>query len=72
MAFSCPTGQLGDIQEAAQAKGFTVLRPLVKLDTPGKATVEVVILADPDGHEVRAVLLRCVLCSSVTCWAVQG
>ncbi|GAB4816839.1 hypothetical protein N2152v2_003885 [Parachlorella kessleri] len=52
VAFSCPTGQLGAIQEAAQAKGFTVLRPLVKLDTPGKATVEVVILADPDGHEV--------------------
>ena len=34
------------------AAGFTVLTPLVSLDTPGKATVQVVILADPDGHEV--------------------
>jgi len=25
---------------------------LVALDTPGKATVHVVILADPDGHEI--------------------
>ena len=25
----------------------TILTPLVSLDTPGKATVEVVILADP-------------------------
>lgn len=24
----------------------------VSLDTPGKATVQVVILADPDGHEI--------------------
>ena len=27
--------------------GNTILTPLVSLDTPGKATVEVVILADP-------------------------
>jgi len=27
--------------------GHTILTPLVSLDTPGKATVEVVILADP-------------------------
>ena len=27
--------------------GFTILTPLVSLDTPGKATVRVVILADP-------------------------
>lgn len=26
--------------------------PYVSLDTPGKATVQVVILADPDGHEI--------------------
>ena len=28
----------------------TILTPLVSLDTPGKATVEVVILADPVRH----------------------
>ena len=26
--------------------------PAAQLDTPGKATVQVVILADPDGHEI--------------------
>ena len=26
--------------------------PYVSLDTPGKATVQVVILQDPDGHEI--------------------
>ena len=26
--------------------------PLVSLDTPGKATVQVVILSDPDSHEI--------------------
>lgn len=30
----------------------TILTRLISLDTPGKATVEVVILADPDGHEI--------------------
>lgn len=29
-----------------------ILTPLVSLDTPGKATVQVIILADPDGHEI--------------------
>uniref|UniRef100_UPI003AACC97F glyoxalase domain-containing protein 4 isoform X2 n=1 Tax=Centroberyx gerrardi TaxID=166262 RepID=UPI003AACC97F len=39
IAFSCPREQ-------------KILTPLVSLDTPGKATVEVVILADPDSHEI--------------------
>ncbi|VDO93918.1 unnamed protein product [Schistosoma margrebowiei] len=26
--------------------------PTISLDTPGKATVQVIILADPDGHEI--------------------
>uniref|UniRef100_A0A8C5LYF1 Glyoxalase domain-containing protein n=1 Tax=Leptobrachium leishanense TaxID=445787 RepID=A0A8C5LYF1_9ANUR len=34
---------------------FKILTPLVSLDTPGKATVQVVILADPDGHEISFV-----------------
>ena len=40
------------VQEEVSGKGYTVLTPRVRLDTPGKASVEVVILADPDGHEV--------------------
>ena len=69
VALSCPTDQLGDIQEAAQAKGYTVLTPRVKLDTPGKATVEVVILADPDGHEVHVMVLcfALVWCDVLSC-----
>jgi len=38
---------LSDVQEKAINEGFTVLMPLISLDTPGKATVQVVILADP-------------------------
>ncbi|XP_027223816.2 glyoxalase domain-containing protein 4 [Penaeus vannamei] len=32
--------------------GQKIITPYVSLDTPGKATVQVVILADPDGHEI--------------------
>lgn len=61
-------------QEEVQARGYRVLTPLVSLDTPGKATVQVVILADPDGHEVRTgvggtLLVACchVRCSPRSC-----
>lgn len=39
--------KLPDIEKAVSDKGWKILTPLVSLDTPGKATVEVVILADP-------------------------
>lgn len=52
IAFSCPREELPGIQEKLNAAGQTILTPLVSLDTPGKATVEVVIPADPDGHEI--------------------
>lgn len=39
--------QLSSIEAMIKAAGNTILTPLVSLDTPGKATVEVVILADP-------------------------
>ncbi|CAG7726060.1 unnamed protein product, partial [Allacma fusca] len=51
-AFSCPREQLANIEKAVNQANETILTPLVSLDTPGKATVEVVILADPDGHEI--------------------
>jgi hypothetical protein len=35
------------IEKAIKEANETILTPLVSLDTPGKATVEVVILADP-------------------------
>lgn len=52
IAFSCPSKDLPDIEKKAKESGNAILTPLVSLDTPGKATVHVVILADPDGHEI--------------------
>lgn len=52
IAFSCPAEDLKPIQAAAEAAKQKVLTPYLSLDTPGKATVQVVILADPDGHEI--------------------
>ncbi|XP_035210571.1 glyoxalase domain-containing protein 4-like isoform X3 [Stegodyphus dumicola] len=52
IAFSCPTDELAGIQEQVKTAGCKILTPLISLDTPGKATVHVVILADPDGHEI--------------------
>ena len=56
IAFSCPTKELADIQtkveEKAKSLGGSVKTPLLSLDTPGKATVHVVILSDPDDHEI--------------------
>ena len=47
IAFSCLSKELPDIEKKAKDTGNTILTPLVSLDTPGKATVQVVILADP-------------------------
>jgi len=52
IAFACPSAELPPLEEKMKAENQTILTPLVSLDTPGKATVQVVILADPDGHEI--------------------
>lgn len=52
LALSCPAERLPELQENFTAAGYKVLTPLITLDTPGKASVQVVIVADPDGHEV--------------------
>uniref|UniRef100_A0A8C8SJW7 Glyoxalase domain-containing protein 4 n=1 Tax=Pelusios castaneus TaxID=367368 RepID=A0A8C8SJW7_9SAUR len=52
IAFSCPKEELPNIETLMKKKKQKILTPLVSLDTPGKATVQVVILADPDGHEI--------------------
>ncbi|XP_013196192.1 glyoxalase domain-containing protein 4 [Amyelois transitella] len=52
IAFSCPYDQQPMIDQKIQAAKETILTPLISLDTPGKATVRVIILADPDGHEI--------------------
>ncbi|KAK4875996.1 hypothetical protein RN001_012418 [Aquatica leii] len=52
IAFSCPFSEQPLIDEKIKAKGHKILTPLISLDTPGKATVRVIILADPDDHEI--------------------
>ncbi|XP_011811601.1 PREDICTED: glyoxalase domain-containing protein 4 [Colobus angolensis palliatus] len=52
IAFSCPQKELPDLEDLMKRENQKILTPLVSLDTPGKATVQVVILADPDGHEI--------------------
>jgi catechol 2,3-dioxygenase-like lactoylglutathione lyase family enzyme len=52
VAFAVPSEHLANIEQKVKAAGHKVLTPYTKLDTPGKASVQVVILADPDGHEI--------------------
>lgn len=47
IAFSCPKKEQEGIQSSVQNAGHTIINPLLMLDTPGKATVRVLILADP-------------------------
>lgn len=52
IAFAVPKDQqpyISDIVTQAEGK---ILTPLIELDTPGKETVRVIILGDPDGHEI--------------------
>lgn len=52
IAFSLPADDLAQLEKEVKSAGHTILTPYVKLDTPGKASVVVVILADPDDHEI--------------------
>jgi len=52
IAFSIPAAELAPLEQTMKDASTTILTPLVSLDTPGKATVQVVILGDPDGHEI--------------------
>jgi len=53
IAFSCPSAELAPLQEKVKnSDEKRIHTPLISLDTPGKATVQVVILTDPDGHEI--------------------
>ncbi|XP_018320343.1 glyoxalase domain-containing protein 4 [Agrilus planipennis] len=52
IAFSVPYEQQPLIEKAIKESKNKIVTPLISLDTPGKATVRVIILADPDGHEI--------------------
>lgn len=52
IAFSIPYAEQEPLSALITDKQQTILTPLLTLDTPGKQTVRVIILADPDGHEI--------------------
>jgi catechol 2,3-dioxygenase-like lactoylglutathione lyase family enzyme len=52
IAFGVPYDIQPSIDALIQKNNKTILTPLVTLDTPGKASVRVIILADPNGHEI--------------------
>lgn len=52
IVFAVPFALQPRIDEKIRHTENTILTPLLSLDTPGKATVRVLILADPDGHEI--------------------
>uniref|UniRef100_A0A1L8E1U6 Putative glyoxalase n=1 Tax=Nyssomyia neivai TaxID=330878 RepID=A0A1L8E1U6_9DIPT len=52
IAFAVPATIQPQIDEKIKANNGTILTNLISFDTPGKATVQVIILGDPDGHEI--------------------
>ncbi|XP_044271197.1 glyoxalase domain-containing protein 4 [Tribolium madens] len=52
IAFACPAQEQPKIAKKVEEHKHTIFKPLMSLDTPGKATVHVIILCDPDGHEI--------------------
>ncbi|KAK0428408.1 hypothetical protein QR680_010787 [Steinernema hermaphroditum] len=53
IAFACPTALIEPFEKKMKSVNEKYIHtPLVSLDTPGKATVVVVILADPNSHEI--------------------
>lgn len=52
IAFGVPYDTQPSIDALIKEKNQKILTDLVSLDTPGKATVRVIILADPTGHEI--------------------
>ena len=52
IAFSVPYAEQPEIQKRIKETENTILTDLITLDTPGKTSVRVIILADPDGHEI--------------------
>lgn len=52
IAFAVPYETQPSIDALIKKNNQKILTDLVSLDTPGKATVRVIILADPTGHEI--------------------
>ncbi|KOC70598.1 Glyoxalase domain-containing protein 4 [Habropoda laboriosa] len=52
VAFSIPHAEQPEIRKKIKDSGHKILTDLISLPTPGKADVRVIILADPDDHEI--------------------
>lgn len=52
VVFAVPYDSQPTIDEMIQKNKQTIHTPLATLDTPGKADVRVLIVADPNGHEI--------------------
>lgn len=50
--FAVPFASQPYLNDRIKATKNTILHELLSLDTPDKATVRVLVLADPDGHEL--------------------
>lgn len=60
-AFTCYTLQLPGLEKDIIDSNQKIINNLVSLDTPGKSTVEVVILADPVSRLFQWMLLTLIL-----------
>ena len=52
IAFACPWDDQQVIRDRVKLIGGAIMNDLIELPTPGKATVRVLILIDPDGYEI--------------------
>jgi hypothetical protein len=52
LAIALPTEQLSVVEKRVKSNKDGIHTERVSLDTPGKATVEVIILLDRDGYEI--------------------
>lgn len=50
--FAIPFADQPALNDRIKETKNTILHELLSLDTPDKATVRVLVLADPDGHEI--------------------
>ncbi|CAJ0575383.1 unnamed protein product, partial [Mesorhabditis spiculigera] len=72
IAFAYPGKELKDLEKRIEGAGFKVLKPFVTLETPGKADVQVVILADPVDPGADAALQKAMAKDNSNDWFKDG
>ena len=69
IAFSMPADDLPQLEKDVKNAGHKILTPYVKLDTPGKASVVVVIIADPVSKTIQT---RCIFNDNAEAHYIDG